>query len=212
MVTRAGWAVERLLRRVAAQNVIAGALVLALSPGVWGQKYVFNALSMPTGQNPADVGTGDFNGDGIADLVVTNQGEATVSVYLGKADGTFQTKVDVTVGANPPVCGGGGPNGDGLADLVLTGGAPNATVSVLLSNGDGTFTPTGSFSTGSGPSRPAISDVNEDGKPDLVIANATNATVSVLLGNGDGTLQGKTDYTCAANQLGRHRRPLWRQT
>ena len=201
MVTRAGWAVERLLRRVAAQNVIAGALVLALSPGVWGQKYVFNALSMPTGQNPADVGTGDFNGDGIADLVVTNQGEATVSVYLGKADGTFQTKVDVTVGANPRYVAVGDLNGDGLADLVLTGGAPNATVSVLLSNGDGTFTPTGSFSTGSGPSRPAISDVNEDGKPDLVIANATNATVSVLLGNGDGTLQGKTDYTCAANQL-----------
>jgi hypothetical protein len=183
-----------------AHLALASTLVLMLSPMVRGQKYVFNALSMPTGQNPADVGTGDFNGDGIADLVVTNQGESTVSVYLGKADGTFQTKIDVTVGANPRYVAAGDLNGDGLADLVLTGGAPNATVSVLLSNRDGTFTPTGSFPTGNGPSRAAIGDVNDDGKADLVIANATNATVSVLLGNGDGTFQGKTDYTCAANQ------------
>ncbi len=181
--------------------VFAISMVLTLSPTAWGQKYVFNALSMPTGQNPADVGAGDFNGDGIADLVVTNQGESTVSIYLGKADGTFQVKSDVTVGANPRYVAVGDLNGDGLADLVLTGGSPNATVSVLLSNGDGTFTPTGSFSTGNGPSRTAIGDVNEDGKADLVIANATNATVSVLLGNGDGTFQGKTDYACAANQL-----------
>ncbi len=81
--------------------VFASSLALTLNPTAWGQKYVFNAMSMPTGQNPADVGTGDFNGDGIADLVVTNQGESTVSVYLGRPDGTFQAKNDVTVGANP---------------------------------------------------------------------------------------------------------------
>jgi hypothetical protein len=183
------------------QLVLASMLVLTLSPIAWGQKYVFNALSMPTGQNPADVGAGDFNGDGIEDLVVTNQGESTVSIYLGKTDGTFQAKSDVAVGANPRYVLVADLNGDGLADVALTGGAPNATVSVLLSNGDGTFTPAGSFATGTGPSRAATSDVNGDGKADLVIANATNATVSVLLGNGDGTFQGKTDYPCAVNQL-----------
>ena len=185
--------------RVAAHIVTMGALVLALSSGACGQKYVFNALSMPTGQNPADVGTGDFNGDGIADLVVTNQGESTVSVYLGKSDGTFHTKVDLPVGANPRYVLVADLNGDGLADLALTGGAPNATVSVFLSNGDGTFTPTGSFATGIGPTRAATGDVNGDGKADLVIANQNPATVSVLLGNGDGTFQGKTDYVCSAS-------------
>jgi len=182
------------------QLVLISMLLLTLSPVAWGQKYVFNALSMPTGQNPADVGAGDFNGDGIQDLVVTNQGESTVSIYMGKADGTFQAKRDVTVGANPRYVLVADLNGDGLADLALTGGAPNATVSILLSNGDGTFTPAGSFATGIGPSRAATGDVDGDGKADLVIANATNATVSVLLGNGDGTFQGKTDYPCAANQ------------
>jgi hypothetical protein len=110
-----------------AHLVLAGALVLTLSPMAWGQKYVFNALSMPTGQNPADVGTGDFNGDGIADLVVTNQGESTVSTYLGKADGTFQATSDVPGGANPRYVGGGARNGDGSADLVNRR-HPNATV------------------------------------------------------------------------------------
>jgi len=181
--------------------LLAVTLLLSLSPTAWGQKYVFNALSMPTGQNPADVGTGDFNGDGIADLVVTNQGESTVSIYLGNADGTFQKQSDVTVGANPRYVLVVDLNGDGLADLALTGGAPNATVSVLLSNGDGTFTATGSFATGSGPSQAAAGDVNGDGKADLVVANSTNATVSILLGNGDGTFQGKADYACAAEQL-----------
>jgi hypothetical protein len=189
------------LQWTAAQIVIVGLLLLALSPGACGQKYIFNALSMPTGQNPADVGTGDFNGDGIADLVVTNQGESTVSVYLGKSDGTFQTKIDVPVGANPRYVLVADLNGDGLADLALTGGAPNATVSVLLSNGDGTFTATGSFATGIGPTRAAAGDLNGDGKADLVIANQSAATVSVLLGNGNGTFQGKTDYPCSASQL-----------
>jgi len=201
LVIRVAWKGERLLRWIGAQSLIAGLLVLAVSPGAWGQKYVFNALSMPTGQNPADVGAGDFNGDGIADLVVTNQGESTISVYLGKPDGTFQEKIDVQVGANPRFVLVADLNGDGLADLALTGGAPNATVSVLLSNGDGTFTPTGSFATGSGPSRAAAGDLNGDGKADLVIANESTGTVSVLLGNGDGTFQGKTDYACSASQL-----------
>jgi len=184
-----------------AHLILVGILTLVSSPMALGQKYVFNALSLPTGQNPADVGTGDFNGDGIADLVVTNQGESTVSIYLGKADGTFQPKRDVIVGANPRYVLVADLNGDGLADLALTGGAPNATVSVLLSNGDGTFTPTGSFATGFGPSRAATGDLNGDGKADLVIANESATTVSVLLGNGDGTFQGKTDYACSANQL-----------
>src|SRR5439155_20127070 len=43
-----------------------------------------------TAANPADVGVGDFNGDGKLDLAVTDNGAAAVSILLGRGDGTFQ--------------------------------------------------------------------------------------------------------------------------
>ena len=43
--------------------------------------------------------SGDFNGDGRIDLAVVNQFDNSVSVQLGKSDGTFQTQVTAAVGA-----------------------------------------------------------------------------------------------------------------
>ena len=47
---------------------------------------------------------GDLNGDGAMDLVLMNNGSATVSVSLGRGDGTFAAKQDYAVGVRrlPP--------------------------------------------------------------------------------------------------------------
>ena len=38
------------------------------------------------------VAVGDFNGDGIPDLAISNESSSTVSILLGKGDGTFQSQ------------------------------------------------------------------------------------------------------------------------
>jgi len=67
--------------------------------------------------SPYSVTTGDFNGDGKLDLAAANLNGSSVSVLLGKGDGTFGTKVDYKVGDGPFSVTTGDLNGDGKVDL-----------------------------------------------------------------------------------------------
>src|SRR5204863_530848 len=49
------------------------------------------ARSSALGFSPRSVTVADFNGDGHADLAVSDNDAGTVSVLLGKGDGTFET-------------------------------------------------------------------------------------------------------------------------
>ena len=144
--------------------------------------------------SPREVVEGDFNGDGIPDLAVTNFFGDDVSVLLGNGDGTFgaASTFAAQVGAMGIVAAD--VNCDGKVDLVVTE-LFNNTVSILLGNGDGTFQPQQTVDAGNAPLGLAVADVNGDGKPDLIVANHTlwgyGGGVSVLLGNGDGTFQAR---------------------
>jgi hypothetical protein len=162
------------------------------------------------------VAAGDFNGDGIPDLAVASGGNldsdtvsapGTVTILLGKGDGTFTLKSTAATGVVPLSIAVGDFNGDGKADLAVAdaGGATGATsvtspgaVTILLGNGDGTFTPSPvSPATGPSPVSVTAGDFNRDGTLDLAVANSYNnvflglaqvpGTVTILLGDGDGT-------------------------
>ena len=139
------------------------------------------------------VATGDFNGDGKADLVTANYGSNNVSVLLGNGDGTFQSAVNYAV-SYPYSVAVGDFNGDGKLDLVTANYYGSNTVSVLLGNGDGTFQSAVNYAVGSAPSSVAVGDFNGDGKLDLAVANYGGNNVSVLLGNGNGTFQSAVNY------------------
>jgi flagellin-like hook-associated protein FlgL len=137
---------------------------------------------------PTTISTGDFNNDGVSDVIATSAADSLGIIY-GNANGTFR------VGAT--FSGGGGSattssvvasdvNFDGNLDLtVLSIG--DSTASVFLGNGDGTFKARVSYSTGSTGGRHRLEDLNGDGVPDLIAMFAGGGAAKVLFGNRDGS-------------------------
>jgi hypothetical protein len=160
-------------------------------------------VSYASGGTAAEsVAIGDVNGDGVPDLVVTNEcvdencANGSVSVLLGNGDGTFQAAVSYGSGgvyAGPVAIGD--LNGDGKPDLILANDCSDnacttVSVSVLLGKGDGTFqtassTPGPPGAGEGGGWQLALTDFNGDGKLDVAFAGGD----TLLLGNGDGTFQ-----------------------
>ena len=144
----------------------------------------------PTGTLPNSLVVTDLNGDGLPDIAVADEGDATVSVLLnitqpGDASPSFSTGQTFAVGNTPERIMPADIDGSGMTDLVVANYSDN-TVSVLM-NGTASGSTTASFATqqvfavGSEPISVSIGDENGDGKPDLVIANSGDNTVSVLL-------------------------------
>ena len=136
---------------------------------------------------PRAILTGDYNGDGKPDLAVAGSAANSVSVLLGKGDGTFLPASVYTAGNQPVAMAQADFNGDGKFDFVTLNQADN-TFSILLGSGDGSFQSPLIYPIGGSPLSLVVADLNHDGKADLVIGTGDN-TIRVFLGNGDGTFQ-----------------------
>ena len=149
---------------------------------------------------------GDFNGDGILDLAVTNPLLNTVSILIGNGDGTFQSAVDYATGTDPTTVVTSDFNADGKLDLAVLDGS-GATVSILKGNGDGTFKTHVEYPAALSGTSLAFGDYNGDGIPDIAVLDtqctsgscATSGSVNILIGNGDGTFQGQLDFAAEAS-------------
>lgn len=172
-------------------------------PGV--SSSTFPTATLTTGAGPAAVATGilrssatgTVNPSLFQDVIVANNTDSTVSVFLGNGDGTFSVKTDFATGNGPSSIATGSFNADSNLDVVVTN-QTDGTVSVLLGNGDCTLAAKQDFPVGKNPTSVAVADFNADGKSDLVVANQDDNTVSILLGNGDGTFQPQTTLATAA--------------
>ena len=167
------------------------ALIVSGSLNSTTAKASFSAPSVPPttfGNGSVSAATADFNNDGLADLAVVNSNDGTVSIALGRGDGSFSSSTAYQAGPSPVSVAVGDFNGDGALDLAVAN-SQGSSVSVLLGNGDGTFQSPITYAVGNSPTWVAVSDVNNDGVLDLVVANSSDNTISVLLGNGDGTFQ-----------------------
>jgi FG-GAP-like repeat/Abnormal spindle-like microcephaly-assoc'd, ASPM-SPD-2-Hydin len=195
-------------------------LGLSPVPPASAQSYNFGQLTLTAGKQPSSITTADLNGDGRLDLIVTNQTDNTISVFLGNPDGTFGAAVNYPAGFDPVAVITADFNGDGFPDVAVAssgcdyiahissfGCSGAGAVSILLGNGDGTLQPAQDFETPEESLSLQAADLNGDGKLDLVVASNvagsmanTNTSVSVLMGNGDGTFQPRVDYATPAGK------------
>ena len=140
------------------------------------------AGSVPVGNDPVAVVTGDFNRDGLLDLAVANSTDDTVSILLNNGGGAF-TVSTVTVGSLPASLAVGDFNRDGKLDIAV-GNFSSQSISILTGDGAGGFT-VSAVGLSASPTSIVAGDLNGDGKTDL--AAATNVgVVSILLGDGNG--------------------------
>jgi hypothetical protein len=137
--------------------------------------------------------SGDFNGDGILDIAVTDSANNTVTVLSGNGNGSFTSQGPMPTGSSPMALAAADLNGDGKSDLIVADFG-STTLDVFLGNGNGTFTSAGSVPAASptfgsfGPVGIVTGDFDNDGKLDIAVALTSNA-MSMLKGNGNGTFQ-----------------------
>jgi hypothetical protein len=102
--------------------------------------FTMNGAPGTNGNGPETVALGDFNGDGILDLAVTNAVTNTVSILLGDGAGGFAVASLPATGSQPVSVAVGDFNGDGKLDLAVANESSN-TILILLQS------PTVSLST-----------------------------------------------------------------
>ncbi len=144
-------------------------------------------IDLTTGSNPISIATGDLDGNGSSELVVTNYNGGNVSVFRNTSNIdsiSFASKMDFATGFSPRSVAIGDLDGNGKPDLAIANSSSSVTVLVNISNnGTINFATKVDFGTGLEPYSVAIGDLDVDGKLDLAIANRNSNTVSVLRNN-----------------------------
>jgi FG-GAP-like repeat len=139
-------------------------------------------------------GTGDFNRDGIADLVkVTSQdgdnsGRHFLTVLLGRADGTFAAVASQSpIGADPRALVVGDFNGDGNPDVIV--GDADGALMEFLGDGRGGMIYAGNIATLGSVASIAVGRFTHSGNLDLAVSDFRSNSGVILLGAGNGSFQ-----------------------
>ena len=156
-----------------------------------------------TGASPKSVTFGDIDGDGSPDMIVTNSGDTSVSVFRNTStfgNVSFAARVNFPSGGSPWSVSVGDLNGDGKPELAVVNRV-SWTVSVLRNNSTSgviSFLPKVDFATGSSPYSVSIGDLDGDSKPDMAVANSGINTASVYKNtssSGSISFAAKVDFS-----------------
>jgi flagellin-like hook-associated protein FlgL len=136
-----------------------------------------------TGMTGQGVIAGDLNGDFYDDLVVADQADDTLSIFINNGSGGFLDRTVISAFDGPFALALGDMNGDGILD-VASADLNSSTASIFLGNGDGTFNPpTSATTSGTQVQSVVIGDHSGDGINDLVVCTYNAANVDILVAN-----------------------------
>src|SRR5690625_589386 len=95
------------------------------------------SVDYPMGEFPQSVALADLNGDDLLDVITANRRGNSVTVRLGREDGSFGDSVTYETGEEPIFVQTGDLNNNGNLDLITANRSNSVTI--LPGNGDGTF-------------------------------------------------------------------------
>jgi len=125
--------------------------------------------------------TGDMDGNGTTDLVVSCPYEESLFIWFGNGFGAFPTGRRVFAGVSPYRLAVSDVNGDARPDVVVTKNFGGCGVVVILNLPEGYVWST--VCSPPTPTQPAVGDLNGDGRPDIAVGTANGIQI---LDNIDG--------------------------
>lgn len=150
---------------------------------------------VPIGDEPVDGACVDLDGDGRLDLVSLNERSNTLSVLIGRGDGSFADQVSIAIKRFPFAMVAADLDHDGDLDLVTTHhlnryeGIEDGLVGIHLNTGDGT-----SYASRyiehefvHEPGQIVVHDLDADGHADLIIPDGLGGCLNIFHGDGTGS-------------------------